>query len=180
MNNDTVIQDCLKNKRGAQQTLYQRYAATFFRLSFRYVKNREEAEDVVLESFMQIFDGFHSFVYLSEPQSEGWMKRIVINQALKKLRKSNSFLFTDFDQIDVEDTSAIGIEEHMSAVELLELIVTLPAGYRAVFNLHVIEGYSHTEIANLLNITENTSRSQLFKARAVLREKIEKKNRNIS
>lgn len=180
MDNQALIQDCIKNKRGAQQALYKSYANVFFRLAFRYVKHKEDAEDVVLESFMQIFDHLPSFIYYSDAQTEAWMKRIVINLALKKLRKANSFLFTDFDQTDIEDHSAIGIEDYMTANEIMELICALPAGYRTVFNLFVVEGYSHQEIAGMLNITENTSRSQLFKAKAFLKEKIEKRNRKIS
>ncbi|NBA85022.1 sigma-70 family RNA polymerase sigma factor [Emticicia sp. CRIBPO] len=179
MDNQKLIQDCIKNKRGAQQALYKSYANVFFRLAFRYVKHKEDAEDVVLESFMQIFDHMSAFIYHSEAQTEAWMKRIVINQALKKLRKANSFLFTDFDQVEMEDHSAVGIEDYMTANEILDLICTLPPGYRTVFNLFVVEGYSHNEIAGMLNITENTSRSQLFKAKAFLKEKIERRNRNI-
>ncbi|MDZ7936540.1 MAG: sigma-70 family RNA polymerase sigma factor [Emticicia sp.] len=109
-------------------------------------------------------------------QTEAWMKRIVVNQSLKILRKTKTLLYQQITEDDFAESNEIGIEDEMTAQELMALIANLPYGYRTVFNMYVIEGYTHTEIAETLNITEGTSRSQLFKAKAMMKQSLEKQN----
>ncbi|RYU92931.1 RNA polymerase sigma factor [Emticicia agri] len=165
-----TIHHCKAGNRNAQKAIFDLFSKPFLRLGFRYLNDRQYAEDACLEAFTLIFEGFKTFQYQSDAQTEAWMKRIVVNQSLKLLRRNRSFLIQALDaEKDIEATD-VGIEEDMSGREILDLITSLPDGYRAVFNLYVIEGYSHTEIADILNITEGTSRSQLFKAKMLLKK----------
>ena len=175
MNLKNIIEIVKQKNRVGQKVLYERYVNTFFRLSFRYVKKQNDAEDCVMEAFMKIFEGLQQFDYQSDIQTEAWMKRIVVNQSLKCLRKRNALLITDFQEstfTDIADENYI--EEDLSAKQILELILQLPDGYRTVFNLYIIEGYSHSEIGELLGISENTSKSQLFKAKRALKQLLNK------
>lgn len=165
-----TIHHCKAGNRKAQKAIFDLFSNRFLRLSFRYLNDRQYAEDACLEAFTLIFEGLKTFKYQSDAQTESWMKRIVVNQSLKILRRNRSFLFQALESDHAVEASDIGIEEDMSGREILELITSLPDGYRAVFNLYVVEGYSHTEIATILNITEGTSRSQLFKAKMLLKK----------
>ncbi|PLK43144.1 RNA polymerase sigma factor [Emticicia sp. TH156] len=175
MNLNVTIQHCKAGNRKAQKTIFDLFSKTFLRLSFRYLNDRQYAEDACLEAFALIFESLKAFDYQSDAQTEAWMKRIVVNQSLKILRRNKNFLFQSLSDEDPLESTNIGIEDDMSGREILELISSLPDGYRAVFNLYVIEGYTHTEIASALNITEGTSRSQLFKAKMMLKKNIEMK-----
>lgn len=165
-----LIKECLKKNRSAQKALYEHYAGSFLSICIRYLKNQEHAEDVLIESFVKIFEKLPQ--YEAKGSFEGWMKRIVVTQALMALR-SNRHLMMEVhvdtgqvhDQVYYEDTS-------LEAEELMIMIQELPIGYRTVFNLYAIEGYSHQEIASLLGISESTSKSQLNRARNSLKEKI--------
>lgn len=170
MDLNATIHHCKAGNRKAQKAIFDLFSKRFLRLSFRYLNDRQYAEDACLESFTLIFDGFKTFDYQSDTQTEAWMKRIVVNQSLKILRRNRSFLFQALEADDDIETTDIGIEEDMSGREIIDLITSLPDGYRTVFNLYVIEGYSHTEIAGILNISEGTSRSQLFKAKMLLKK----------
>ncbi len=174
MNLQSIIHHCKTGDRKAQKVLYEGFSKNFLRLSFRYLNDRQFAEDACLEGFYLIFEGFKHFEYQSDAQTEAWMKRIVVNQSLKILRKNKTLLFLQIPEDDFIESNEIGIEDDMTGQELLEIISNLPDGYRTVFNLYIVEGYSHTEIATSLNITEGTSRSQLFKAKAMLKQIIEK------
>lgn len=166
------IQDIKQKKRSAQKALFDAFAKVFYRLSLRYVCQQQDAEDCVLESFMKIFEGIETFQYQSEAQTEAWMKRIVVNQSLKTLRKRNALFIVQLPNEDFCEDLEDSVNNEISAKELLELIAQLPDGYRTVFNMYEIEGYTHQEIAHILNITEATSRSQLFKAKRLLKEKL--------
>ena len=163
-----LIKGCLSGDRSAQRHLYDTYSGKFLTICMRYLKDREHAEDVMIESFMKIFDKLPQFQ--SKGSFEGWMKRIVVTQALMALRSSPQLTVS----LDEAEDSFDGPEEmtHLEAEELMELVRNLPLGYRTVFNLYAIEGYSHQEIGVLLGITESTSKSQLNRARSVLKEKI--------
>ena len=170
----TNISNCKKGKREAQKWLFDVYAKVFFKLSKRYVLNVVDAEDCVLEAFMKIFEGLKTFEYQSDGQTEAWMKRIVVNQSLKHLRKQNTLFIVQLPHEEYAEEANNEIDEAISATELLTCIAQLPDGYRTIFNMYEIEGYSHQEIAQTLNITESTSRSQLFKAKRILQEKLKK------
>lgn len=165
-----LIQGCLEGKRHAQKALFEMYAGKMLSVCKRYTRTQQEAEDILQDSFIKIFKNLHTFDYAGS--FEGWVRRIMINTSLKLVSKK-SF-----------QNEKIGIEDHMhesvmpevfnklSEEELLNLIDTLPDGYKMVFNLYAIEGYSHKEIAKLLKIQDSTSRSQLLKARRLLQTKV--------
>ena len=165
-----IIEGCLKGERKAQQHLYERYSSKFFAIAIRYTKDREIAEDVMIESFMKIFEKLDQ--YESKGSFEGWMKRIIVTQSLLTLRNNKNLSM----EVNMEEGSDFRNHQYelnsLEADDLMELIEELPTGYRTVFNLYAIEGYSHSEIADLLGISESTSKSQLNRARNLLKQKI--------
>lgn len=167
---DELLKGCQNGDKKAQRALYERYSSRFFAICLRYTKDRFVAEDVLVEGFMKIFERLHQFE--NKGSFEGWMKKIMVTQALLKLR-SNKHLNMEVLVDESRPLENSGYEiTHLEAADLMELIAELPVGYRTVFNLYAIEGYSHQEIAALLGITESTSKSQLNRARGVLKEKI--------
>jgi RNA polymerase sigma factor (sigma-70 family) len=165
-----LIKGCLKGDSTAQRHLYECFSGKFLSICIRYLKDREQAEDVMIESFMKIFEKLPQ--YQAKGSFEGWMKRIVVTQALMSLRTNRHLRM----EINMEEEMGFVHGQYelnqLEAQELMELIQTLPVGYRTVFNLYAIEGYSHQEIGDLLGITEGTSKSQLNRARTALKEKI--------
>lgn len=168
MNKADIIKGCQKGRREAQEALYGAYADRLFRLSCRYIKVQADAEDVMIHAFNKIFEHVASFRYEGDRELEAWMKRIVVNEALMWLRRRHNFnMMESIDEThDAVDLSAVS---DLEAEDILKFIMQLPTGYRTVFNLSVVEGYHHDEIAAMLNISESTSRSQLFKAKELLR-----------
>ncbi len=165
---DELIKGCLRREPSAQKFLYESYSSKMYGLCYRYVKNPMEAEDILVTAFMKVFDKIHQFK--SEGSFEGWIRRIVVNEALTFLRRNRSmYLETELEQADREpDYNALS--DHLEAEDLLRMIQELPTGYRIVFNLYAIDGYSHKEIADQLGISENTSKSQLSRARTYLQK----------
>jgi len=168
---EELILGCLAGKRKAQQQLYETYSRRFMAICLRYLKDQEQAEDVMIQSFMKIFEKLSQFQ--GTGSFEGWMKRIVVTQALMAIRSNRSLTLTIplEDTLHVKEPAAEDLTQ-LGVAELMELVQSLPLGYRTVFNLFAIEGYSHQEIGELLGITESTSKSQLNRARSVLKEKI--------
>ena len=168
---DELISGCLSGKRQAQRQLYDTYSRRFMAICLRYLKDQEQAEDVMIQSFMKIFEKLSQFQ--GKGSFEGWMKRIVVTQALMAIR-SNRSLSLSISLEDAEKMQEPAAEDlnQLEVAELMDLVQSLPLGYRTVFNLFAIEGYSHQEIGELLGITESTSKSQLNRARSVLKEKI--------
>lgn len=167
---ELLIQKCRQSERQAQHELYAKYASKMHAISLRYVKDEAEAEDVTITAFVKIFEKINQ--YKGEGSFEGWMRRVVVNQALGYIRKNKSmYLEVDIEKADYEpDYSTLGTQ--LEAEDLLNLVQQLPIGYQTVFNLYAIEGYSHKEISDQLGITENTSKSQLSRARALLQKKL--------
>ncbi|MHA7130819.1 RNA polymerase sigma factor [Algoriphagus namhaensis] len=166
-----LIKGCIKGDRLAQRHLYETYSGKFLAICLRYLKDREHAEDVMIEGFMRIFDKLSQ--YEGKGSFEGWMKRIMVTQALMKLRSNKHLMMEVHVESDASFPDNHHYEtNHLEAEELMNLIHELPLGYRTVFNLYAIEGYSHKEIAELLGITESTSKSQLNRARNVLKDQI--------
>lgn len=154
-----------------QRQVFEQYSNALYRLAFRYLNDEMEAEDVVTESFIKAFDAVVNCQFEVTAQFESWLKKIVVNEALKILRKQVNFsLLTDLSvgQIPMID---VGFDAHAIA-QILEEIKQLPVGYRTVFNLFAIEGFSHNEISKMLNISEGTSKSQLSKAKAILQKRL--------
>jgi RNA polymerase sigma-70 factor (ECF subfamily) len=162
---------CKRGERLAQRELYERYSRKMFAVCLRYVRQRMEAEDVLADSFMKVFTHIQNFK--EEGSLEGWIRRIVVNECLGLLRKQR-LMYVESNADDyTEVSSPTDHSTQMHADELMNMIQDLPTGYRTIFNLYAIEGYSHKEIADMLNINENTSKSQLSRARTLLQKKIE-------
>ncbi|MCZ8217346.1 MAG: sigma-70 family RNA polymerase sigma factor [Cyclobacteriaceae bacterium] len=163
-----LLAGCQKNDRTAQQQLYASYSGKMYALCCRYVKSKMEAEDVLVTAFTKVFDKIDQFK--NEGSFEGWIRRIVVNEALTWIRKNRSlYLETDLEKADYEPDYD-HLSDHLETEDLLRMIQALPTGYQLVFNLYAIDGYSHKEIAEQLNISENTSKSQLSRARVYLQK----------
>lgn len=165
-----IIKGCLKGERKAQQQLYESYSKKFLAICMRYVKDKDLAEDVMIEGFMKIFEKMPQFE--GKGSFEGWMKRIIVTQSLLTLRNNRNLSMEVNMENHLETMNSAYELNHMEAEELMDLVQELAVGYRTVFNLYAIEGYSHAEIADLLGITESTSKSQLNRARNTLKQKI--------
>jgi RNA polymerase sigma-70 factor (ECF subfamily) len=152
----------------AQSMLYERYSPKMLSICLRYMGDIMEAEDVMIEGFMRIFDKISQFNF--KGSFEGWMRRIMVNEALMRLR-GKKMINVELDEVR-QESSGVSVESNINAEELLKLVNELPVGYRTVFNLFAIEGYSHAEIAEQLEISEGTSKSQLSRARALLQERL--------
>ena len=163
-----LIKGCLRRDRVSQQQLFDHFSSKMYAICYRYVKNPMEAEDILVTAFTKIFERINQ--YKGDGSFEGWVRRIMVNEALTFLRKSrNMYLETDLEQADLEPNyNQLG--DHLEAEDLLKIIQELPAGYRVVFNMYAIDGYSHKEIADHLGISENTSKSQLSRARVYLQK----------
>ena len=174
---EKLLHECKKNDTRAQEQLYKLLAPKLFSVCLKYSRSHEEAQDNFQESFLIIFEKLHQFK--SEGSFEGWAKRLVINYILQQYRKKGTFLeiisdnIPDVDDVEIED-------ENVSMDYLLSIIQELPDRYRLVFNLYVIDGFSHKEIANMLEITDGTSKSNLARAKMILKEKIQKQNTILS
>ncbi len=164
-----IVKRCLRGDRKAQRELYEAYAGKFLSLCLRYVKNSVVAEDVMIEGFMKIFEKLPQ--YEGKGSLEGWMRRIMVTQSLLYLR-NNKNLLMEVNLDGQENSPTMGVaDQDINCQDLFQLIAELPVGFRTVFNLYVIEGYSHREIQDLLGISESTSKSQLSRARAALKNR---------
>jgi RNA polymerase sigma factor (sigma-70 family) len=156
----------------AQSEIYKLYADVLFGISLKYSRNYQDAEDTLQDSFLIIFDKIKQ--YNNKGSFEGWLKRIVINTALQKYREKNHLQLIK-EVSDTEEVVEIDFEDtHLDIGFLLKLVQELPDKYRLVFNLYVLDSYSHREISKMLNISEGTSKSNLSRARKKLKEKLEK------
>ena len=168
-----IIKGCIKDDVLCQKSLFNRYASPLLGICMRYARNKEDAEDILQDSFIKIFKKISQFK--GEGSFEGWMRRVVVNTALKKYtvtRYSKEFSVEEVKDTTVPDNNDVPAFNHLTEKDLLVLIHNLPDGYRIIFNLYVIEGFQHDEIANMLGIQPGTSRSQLVKARQMLQREI--------
>lgn len=166
-----LITGCRKGKTSAQRDLYNRFAPKMMGVCMRYIHDREEAEHVMIGGMVKVFEKIDQFN--GEGSFEGWIRRIMVNESLMYIRKSkNMSLEVDIETVDREPNYH-QLEETLEANDLLMLVGELPVGYRTVFNLFAIEGYNHQEIAEMLEISENTSKSQLSRARKYLQNRLE-------
>lgn len=165
-----LIALCIQGNRSACKDLFAMYSGKMMALCYRFSRDRSEAEDMLQEGFVRIFDKLDLFS--GQGSLESWMRRVMINNALKyKQKHVTKYTYSEIENYHIYDPNP-NILDEMSKEEILDLVQTLPDGYRTVFNLYVIEGYSHKEISDFLNIGESTSRSQLVKARTLLKEKL--------
>ncbi len=167
-----IIKGCLTGNRRDQELLYRRHAAKLYAVCLQYSGNDEEARDILQEGFIKIFENLIHYKY--EGSFEGWMRRIVVNTALEKYRSKHSLYRVDDIDLIPEPEADPDNEDYtgMEAVDLLGIIRELPPKYRMVFNLFAIEGYSHKEIGQMANISEGTSKSNLSRAREILKKKV--------
>ncbi len=170
---EKLLHECKKNNTQAQEQLYKLLAPKLFAVSLKYSRNYEEAQDNLQESFLIIFDKLKQFN--GNGSFEGWAKRLVVNYVLQQYRKQGMFLEVVSDNIPSEEEVEID-DESMTMEFLLKIIQELPDRYRLVFNLYVVDGYSHKEIAEMLEITDGTSKSNLARAKMILKEKIQNYN----
>ncbi|MFT5262336.1 MAG: RNA polymerase sigma factor (sigma-70 family) [Polaribacter sp.] len=170
-----IIKGCIQNDRQCQRALFERYSGLMLSVCRRYTRHEMEAEDILQDALIKVFKNIEKFKF--EGSFEGWVRRIVVNTALKNYKKSS----VQKEQIGLESYQEGSMEPkaiaNLGEEELMNLIAKMPDGYRIVFNLYIIEGYSHREIAERLEIKESTSRSQLVKARRLLQEMLIERNR---
>jgi RNA polymerase sigma factor (sigma-70 family) len=163
-----LVEGCKKADRTAQRQLYEKYSSRMYGICLRYVRADIEAEDVLMKGFMKVFANIDR--YAGTGSLEGWIKKIIVNEALEYLRRNKKlFLHTEIEAADFEPDFNL-LDNKLETEELMKMIQQLPPGYQAVFNLYAIEGYAHKEIAEMLGISENTSKSQLSRARQQLQQ----------
>lgn len=166
-----LIEACKKGDRVAQKALYDRLAPRMFPVCIRYVGDRTQAEDILQDGFITLFTKLDS--YKGDGSFEGWARRIFVTTALMSLRKKDALKMSDeLEAVRGMKTEITGQVENIGYKELMELVTGLPVGFRTVFNMYAVEGYSHKEIGEMLGITETTSRSQFSRARAWLQARI--------
>jgi RNA polymerase sigma factor (sigma-70 family) len=166
-----IIQGCIENRASAQEKLYALYSRRMMAICLRYTRSRAEAEDIFQEAFVKVFKNIRMW---QGGSFEGWMRRIFVNTAINHFHQNRKY----FDHVDASYAESMlssteDIISQLSNQELLEIISRLPEGYKMIFNLHVVEGYNHGEIAEMLNIAEGSSKSQLSKAKAYLKKLID-------
>jgi RNA polymerase sigma-70 factor (ECF subfamily) len=168
-----LIEGCIKGDRFSQSRLYNLYNQKMFLVCLRYARNREEAEEILQEGFMKVFEFIHQYKFSGS--FEGWMRKIMVNCALQKYRsKTHLRPVVDIDATAVADKSHDEIIATLGTKELLNMVQQLPPAYKMIFNLYVFEGMKHREIAELLGISEGTSKSNLSDARALLQKAVNK------
>src|SRR5665213_1891538 len=169
-----LIKEAKQGSAAAEKCLFDQMADKLLMICRRYVKNPEDAEEIMLDGFYKFFKNLSSFTYQGDAALFAWLKKIMINECLMFLRKKNVFsIVSDSDAADIPlEEDALN---NLSAAEIFNLIIQLPVGYRTVFNLYEIEGMKHKEIAELLNISEGTSKSQLSKAKILLQKMLSQK-----
>src|SRR6201989_1142756 len=174
MTEEAILKGCLQNDPAAQKELYNRYSPKMLSVCYRFAHNREDAEDMLQEGFIKIFSQMHTFG--NRGAFEGWIRRIIVHTCINILKKNKKFN----ESVDIIHATGVQVREEsvpaiIQAKQVVECIRLLPIGYRTVLNLYAVEGYSHREIANMLDIEESTSRSQYTRAKAMLEDILVKK-----
>lgn len=167
IDNEKLIKQCQKKSHKAFDELYKLYSPIIFGICLRYTKDRQEAEDLLQDCFIKILEKITEYEF--KGSFEGWIRRLTVNNAINYIKSKRKFDFDNVDDVMHENLNVNNsVIEELSAEEILKLVKRLPVGYRTVFNLYVVEGYKHAEIAKMLNINEVTCRTQLKKAREAL------------
>ncbi len=170
MSDSDLITGCIAGDRRMQESLYRKYSAKMYAVCLRYASNTDDARDLLQEGFIKVFRNLEKFRH--EGSFEGWMRRVFVNTSIEHFRKkvyTNSI--SEKEEMAVEDASWTALD-NLAEKDIVQLVRELSPGYRTVFNMYVIEGYSHKEIGDLLGITEGTSKSQLARAKAILQKKV--------
>ncbi|HMX38799.1 MAG TPA: RNA polymerase sigma factor [Saprospiraceae bacterium] len=170
MNEEALIRECLRGSLQSQKHLYERYASKMYAVCLRYARTPADAADILQEGFVKVFTKLEQFNF--QGSFEGWVRRIMVNTALRTYQRQRfDYEQTGYERLPDAPVDAVALSA-LSEQELLALIAQLPDGYKVVFNLVAVEGYSHAEVAEMLKIQESTSRSQLTKARRWLAEQL--------
>jgi RNA polymerase sigma factor (sigma-70 family) len=172
-NENTLIDRAIKNNREAQHVLFKMHAPKMLSVCRYYIKDFQYAEEVMLNGFLKVFKSLQNF--RAEGSFEGWIRRIMVRECISFLRQEKHIEFP-FEEVDFKNDYANNINTDIEVAQIQQFIDELPEGYKMVFVMYAIEGYKHHEIADMLNITEGTSKSQLFKARNLLQQKINELN----
>lgn len=172
-NEKRLIGKALDNNREAQQLIYEKFSPKMLGVCRQYIKDMQFAEDVMVMGFVKVFKHLKNFKH--EGSFEGWIRKIMVRESISFLRKKQFVVF-DGEQISNEAYEEVPLSETMNTEHIQRLVDALPEGYRTVFVLFAVEGYRHQEIAEMLSITESTSKSQLFKARKLLQEQLKEQN----
>jgi len=167
-----LLEEFARGNSRAAEKLYQQYSRYLYAICSRYVSSEEDAKDVMQDAFLKIFSNISHFTYRGEGSLKGWLARIVLNESLKFVRDNGRLTFTEFDDNEADQQIDEPSVEEIPSEVIHRYISELPDGYRMVFNLFVVEGKSHKEIAEMLGIKVNTSASQFFKAKAMLAKRI--------
>jgi RNA polymerase sigma factor (sigma-70 family) len=165
-----LIKGCLENDRRMQQELYNRFAPKMYGVCLRYTGNGDDAQDVLQDGFVKVFRKLDSF--RSEGSFEGWIRRVFVNTAIEHFRRKHYMQPVTEREENTLESKTLTALDGLSEKDILKLVQELAPGYRAVFNLYVVEGYAHKEIAEMLGITEGTSKSQLSRAKVILQDMI--------
>lgn len=176
MQHKEIVTQCIKGNRKAQEQLYRIYGDKLYSVCLRYSRNRAEAEDNLQDSFIRIFEKIGQYNF--KGSLEGWMRRVTLNTVLQKYRKDGVIDLVSTQEIATPAEVALE-EEQIGLDYLLKIIQELPDQYRITFSLYVLDGYSHKEIAALLKISEGTSKSNLARAKAILRKRLNELNKNV-
>lgn len=169
-----LIEACRREESPAQRWLYEQYAEGLLLLCLRYIREQTDAEEVLSDVFLKCFRHIGGFRYAGPGSLRAWLSKIAVNECLMFLRRKKQLVIAvDEEQMPAETADTAAILEQIAARDILRYIRQLPDGYRTVLNLYVFEELSHKDIARMLQISENTSKSQLFKARALLKQKIQ-------
>jgi RNA polymerase sigma factor (sigma-70 family) len=171
-NEQDLLKNCLKGDSRALATFYDRYAPKLLGACMRYVSLQADAEDILQEAFIKILQNMNRFEYRGEGSLEGWMRKIVVNLSLNFLKKrEKDFIYTDKELPAIaDDSNSFDPPTQLSPQDVMKLINELPVGYRTILNLYVFEKYSHREISEMLQCSESNSKSQLLRARALLKK----------
>jgi RNA polymerase sigma factor (sigma-70 family) len=169
MTEELMIQGCLDNETAAQEAFYNRFSPKMLGVCYRFARNKEDAEDMLQEGFIKIFSQINQF--RGQGALEGWVRRIIVHTCINVLKKNKKFT----ESVNIIHANSVYLNENnipslLQAKQVVESIRLLPVGYKTVLNLYAIEGYSHKEIATILDIAESTSRSQYTRAKAMLEE----------
>jgi RNA polymerase sigma factor (sigma-70 family) len=169
MTDEQIVDGCIKKNAIAQKYLYDKFSRKMMGVCLRYCDNEDEAQDILQNGFISVFEHIESFK--GTGALEGWIKKIMVNTALTSIRKNKKFRQNiELGEVEFMLPSSNQTNENIKTKDLLMMIQSLPHGSRTIFNLHAIEGYSHVEIANMLNISEGTSKSQYSRARTHLQK----------
>lgn len=172
MDEQELITNCINGNAIAQRKFFEKFAPKMLSVCLRYMKDRPEAEDVLQDGFIKVFQNLNKYEYTGS--LEGWIRRIIVNTALDQLRKNSKFGYmADVDEVGYKLENTSNTLEGLVVEDLMKMINNMPNGYKVVFNMFAIEGYSHKEIAETLGISENTSKSQYLRARDYLKKQLE-------